>query len=452
MKFGAKFRLIALVSVVALMGALIALVIFYSQRPREDLRARLGNIDSESDEIAAHFRDSLREVNNIRLQYAIGHDAAVWTQFLQVGGDLKSWIDAQGPKLTTQDEKDALAQVKSAYDAYLRLALEMGPAVAKAGEPADSLAEFAQVRAGSQQLFDLGEALAKAHYRSRNQLLAYANQRLDEMRLAMLGLLGLLFIFGVALAAVAYRDLIAPLRVKLVESQSLAERNEKLASLGMLAAGVAHEIRNPLTAIKAALFLQQKQFRPGTRESADAELVQREILRLERIVNDFLQFARPAEPELATVPADLPLQEVQLLFAAELAKAGINVILESRTTDRIRADVGQIKQVLINLVQNALESIGRDGTITLRARRDRRMLAQRETDVIILEVADTGKGIPSDVARRLFDPFFTTKENGTGLGLSIAARIVEKHGGALQYQSHANHGTIFGVVLPLAAA
>ena len=95
----------------------------------------------------------------------------------------------------------------------------------------------------------------------------------------------------------------------------------------------------------------------------------------------------------------------------------------------IKVDPAQIKQVLINLVQNAADSMDAGGTITLRARHDRKRLANGETDVVILEVADTGKGIPPEVEGRLFDPFFTTKETGTGLGLSIAARIVEKHGG-----------------------
>jgi signal transduction histidine kinase len=450
MNFGVKFRLIALLSVVTLMGAMIAFAIIESQGLGQDLQAKLGHVDSESDEIAAHFKDALREVNNARLQYAIGHDPAVWQQFLQVSAGLKTWIDAQAPKLTTQGEKDALAQVQSAYDGYLAAAKKTGSATGSGG-PADSLAAFAQDREESQRLFDRGTALARAHYQSRNQLLAYANQRLSQMRRMMLGLLGLLFLFGAALAIVAYRELIAPLRVKLVESQSLAERNEKLAALGMLAAGVAHEIRNPLTAIKAALFLQQKQFRPGTPEAADSELVQREILRLERIVNDFLQFARPGEPVLTIVPADQLLREVRLLFAAELAAADIQMVVEAQTAARVPADLGQIKQVLINLVKNARESIGRGGTITLRSRRDRRTLADRETDVVILEVADTGGGIPPEIGKRLFDPFFSTKENGTGLGLSIAARIVERHGGALQYQSRAGYGTTFGVVLPAAA-
>ena len=117
---------------------------------------------------------------------------------------------------------------------------------------------------------------------------------------------------------------------------------------------------------------------------------------------------------------------------------------------RIKADAAQIKQVLINLVKNAADSIGRDGTITLRARVDRKHLGGKETEVAILEVADTGKGIPPEVEKRLFDPFFTTKDNGTGLGLSIAARIAHEHGGTLHYQTQLNVGTTFGIAPPSA--
>src|SRR4030095_11212217 len=102
----------------------------------------------------------------------------------------------------------------------------------------------------------------------------------------------------------------------------------------------------------------------------------------------------------------------------------------------------------INLVQNAADAIGHNGTVTLRARVDRAHLSNHETDVVVLEVSDTGKGISPDVEKRLFDPFFSTKESGTGLGLSIAARIVEKHGGMLQYKTRVNYGTTFGIVLP----
>jgi len=150
---------------------------------------------------------------------------------------------------------------------------------------------------------------------------------------------------------------------------------------------------------------------------------------------------------VATV-ADQPLRHVQKLLSPVLQKSNIRLILEDTPPARIRIDLEQIAQVLINLVQNAADAIGRDGTVTLRARLDSRPPAGRETKLVILEVADTGPGIPPEVEKRLFDPFFSTKSTGTGLGLSIAARIVQKHGGALQYQTQMHRGTTFGIALP----
>ena len=104
--------------------------------------------------------------------------------------------------------------------------------------------------------------------------------------------------------------------------------------------------------------------------------------------------------------------------------------------------------MFINLIQNSAESIGRNGTITLRARREIAELDSRTRPVAIFVVSDTGRGIPPEVEARLFDPFFTTKEGGTGLGLAVSARIVEKHGGLLRYETEVNRGTTFEIVLP----
>jgi len=114
----------------------------------------------------------------------------------------------------------------------------------------------------------------------------------------------------------------------------------------------------------------------------------------------------------------------------------------------VSMDVALIKQVLINLVRNAAEAIEQQGTVVLRVRAGHAKLRGKQVDVAILEVTDTGQGISPIVQKRLFDPFFTTKEGGTGLGLPIAARIIEKHGGALQYHTRVGHGTTFGIVLP----
>jgi signal transduction histidine kinase len=116
---------------------------------------------------------------------------------------------------------------------------------------------------------------------------------------------------------------------------------------------------------------------------------------------------------------------------------------------RFRADPQQLKQVLMNLVHNAAESIGHDGVITLRAHQGTSRLNSKPTQVVMLEVEDNGPGIPTDVQDRLFDPFYSTKEQGTGLGLPIARRIIEKHGGDLQFESEPGQGALFRIVLPL---
>ncbi len=257
-------------------------------------------------------------------------------------------------------------------------------------------------------------------------------------------LLGLVAVVGFSV----YQELLAPLRSQLRQSRTIMQRHEKLASLGTLAAGLAHEIRNPLTAINVRIHSLKRNLIQGSSEQEDATVIDSEIRRLEGIVREFLQFARPAEPKFVTVSADSLLVKVQRLLAGQLQKSSIRLTLESPPDVWIRVDPHQVEQALINLAQNAAESIERDGTIRLCARTDTARLAGRARPVVVLEVSDTGKGIPAEVQKRLFDPFFTTKEEGTGLGLSIAARIVEQQGGVLQFKTELNRGTTFGIVLP----
>jgi signal transduction histidine kinase len=255
-------------------------------------------------------------------------------------------------------------------------------------------------------------------------------------------------VLAVVLARTIQRQMIAPLESRLVESHAVIARQEILASLGMLAAGVAHEIRNPLTAIKARLFSQAKRLQRDSPEHADAVFINDEINRLEQIVKDFLQFARPAEPSLAPVDAAAFLRSVQELMAPELKLRGIDLQLDAPENLAAKMDTSQIRQVMLNLIRNAADSIGREGAITLRARETFLPFAPRRAPAVALEVEDTGPGISTEVQERLFDPFFTTKEAGTGLGLAIAERIVHRHGGALQFRTQMQRGTTFSVVLP----
>ena len=448
---GLKFRLAALGLATAVMGALIVLVTLVSERQGAELRAKLDQVDAESISLAEHFKDIMREGSDQMTRYRNTGDPAAWQDFLKNSSEVNSWIHQQMALSTTPAQQEILKQMSLTFADYQGITADVRQEIQTVGSkenlPAALTDSLSQVR---RRLFDLGQDLSQAHLDIKKQLLTEAHQELTRLRATVLGAVALLFLFGIALAAFVYREMIKPLRSKLVETQAKVEQQEKMAALGLLAAGVAHEIRNPLTAIKAALFTQQKRFPSGTPEYSDVKVVEREVFRLERIVTDFLSFARPSEPEPIIVAADLLLMEAKLSFTPQLAKNNIQIHQEAAAPMRVNVDPAQMKQVLINLVQNAADSIVHDGTITLRARAARKSLGNGETNVVVLEVADTGRGIPLEAQKRLFDPFFTTKDNGTGLGLSIAAWIVEKHGGALEYQTQVNQGTTFGIVLPQA--
>jgi signal transduction histidine kinase len=406
----------------------------------------------ESFKTADQFHANLEKLEVDLLRYRIHHHIADRMHFVDGWAQLNEWIDKQRPTLTTTNERAILDSINAAYDDYHAAAINLLEKID--GQPpanTAALTSFEKVEVESQKLMDLGYLLVGAHRESLTRLLADSHSSLTFVRNLILIALGVLLFLGAWVATIVYREMIRPLQLKLVESHAVIERQEKLAALGLLAAGVAHEIRNPLTAIKARLFTQQKHLHSGTPEHSDSEVIGQEINRLERIVKDFLLFARPSDPQWALFNAREPLAAVQTLLTPQLDKANIRCHLEPVPAGaRLRADPQQIQQVLINLIQNAADSIGQDGTITLRARLDSKRLGERLTDVVVLEVVDTGRGIPPDVQKRLFDPFFSTKDSGTGLGLPIAARIVEKHGGALQYQTQVNHGTTFGIVLPRA--
>lgn len=235
-----------------------------------------------------------------------------------------------------------------------------------------------------------------------------------------------------------------------LKAERLLERHEKLATLGTLTAGIAHEIRNPLTSLKARLYTLEKHLHAVPAARKDTDIITAEISRLERIVHDALSFARPAHPTLQPLAADVVLREIHGLMATSLESRAVQLVVEDDPGLLVRADSGHLKQVLINLVRNAADAIEGAGTITMRARAARATLNGQGTEAVILEVSDTGKGIPPEVERRLFDPFFSTKEGGTGLGLPMAARMMEQHGGRIEYQTCPGRGTTFGVVLPRA--
>ena len=449
MNSGIKLRLAIFISGIAFLLVLIAWVAHTSWREIGDLRVNIANMQSRTFRIADHLEQGILELNNTVLRFAAYREAKDWADFETNSQELAVWLDDLQPTLASDDERQFMDHIHSAYGDYLKAAKAINTRIYTSHQSITRVLEFTDFERQSRRILDLSFQLTKANQEKLDTFQAETLRSLGVLRMTLFGCLLLLLAAGAGLAAVVYRGMISPLQVQLVESRQILERQEKLASLGMLAAGVAHEIRNPLTAIKAWLFLKQKHLTPGTADHEDVCFVAGEINRLERIVKDFLTFARPSEPQFELIPTAQPLTEVQKLLAPELEKSKINLMLADVYPAKVQADPQQIKQVLINLVQNAADSIGENGTITLRARKDEKKLEEQLTQVIIFEVIDTGKGIQPEAEKRLFDPFFTTKDTGTGLGLPIAARIIEKNKGALQYQTKLDHGTTFGIILPL---
>ena len=393
--------------------------------------------------LAVHLKNSIERLNDTLLRYRLRGEAADYDQFQNELQDLTQWFDTNQTNAVTPLEREFFKRMSGTFNNYMTdstnlLTAKVAFLQTKAAAFSSS---YERVQQQSKHLLKLCDTFISDQSLAFDTFLDESNTTLAGFQQKLKLSVALLLALIIALAVLVYRGTIAPLRHRLSESHAIIERQEKLASLGELAAGVAHEIRNPLTAIKFRLYSLRKSLPPDMADNEDAMVIGDEISRLERIVRDFLLFARPSDPELITVPTQRILQEVCDLLKPQLKKSAIELTMKSSDPAWVRADTQQIKQVLINLIQNSADSIGRDGEITLCARNG-------SDHLVILEVADNGKGISPDVQERLFDPFFTTKEGGTGLGLPIAARIVEKHGGELRYDTNPGHGAVFSVVLP----
>jgi signal transduction histidine kinase len=455
----ASVRFVGFVLVLVLGSALVAWLTRTTWRQLQQLENEHSAVETESLHIGVSLRNSVRSQNEKLLQFAISRDPAVARAFLEESDKLKKWFAASRPVLSQLSDlqllkkTDAFAQLdilgkaEVTYGQYLTNAAKLlNPA---SGPSEHSFEEaYAEVRTASDELLKLCDDLVQAQGLAFAVFLAATQDTLASHHRLLKISSALTLAFFLALAILTYRGMIAPLRLRLSQSQLIIERQEKLASLGTLAAGVAHEIRNPLTALKFRLFSLKTSI-PAVAANEDAAVIATEISRLERIVKDFLQFARPSEPEPATVPALRLINEVAVLLQPQLQRTAIHLEIRPIDQPSVHVDPHQLKQVLINLIQNSADAIGRDGTITLSLRAATAGLGGRTRPVAVLAVADTGKGIPPEAEKRLFDPFFTTKEGGTGLGLAIAARIVGKHGGLLRYQTQLHRGTTFEILLPV---
>ena len=212
-------------------------------------------------------------------------------------------------------------------------------------------------------------------------------------------------------------------------------RADSLATMGELAAGAAHEIRNPLTSIRSTVQYLRKDLPEGKRSMMDGII--EEVDRIDRIIQGLLSFSKTSELHLGRADLRDILDQTFLLLESEFRKHSIQVEKKYHDMDsRITGDASQLKQVFLNIVLNSLQSMPQGGTITASM-----ASTTGQANEVEVTIRDTGCGIPEDHIARLFDPFFTTKESGTGLGLSISYGIISKHGGEIEIESSTSGDT-----------
>ncbi|MFZ1518263.1 MAG: ATP-binding protein [Ignavibacteriaceae bacterium] len=223
-----------------------------------------------------------------------------------------------------------------------------------------------------------------------------------------------------------------------------AKRNEKLSAMGELASGVAHEIRNPINAIGMIAQRLNKEFIPTENHTEYLDITQllrNEVTRINKIITQFLSYAKPIDINPKPVEIGSYLKDVYKLFESQAKQKSINFILLGAENIILNLDADLIKQSLMNILQNAFDAVKNDGQVVFKY--------FRLSNNLIIEISDNGIGISTEQQKKIFDLYFTTKKDGNGLGLSISQKIIAQHNGSISVTSKVNSGTTFKIILPI---
>jgi len=472
---------LALVMALGLIGW-VTFTLYEIRTEEDETRKQFAALQSAFTQIATFVSPAIDDMTESLTQYEKANDKAVLQRFQRKSADWQQWFDqlqkrwsqapsepgeaessGLGPSATATNQPPRLqnklvlllAQIQSDFSSYSNSAHYLienagAPLIGKRmaqreDELQKSRLSLLTVAEKSHVYGELTQAILLVPHRAFGEL----TERFRHLRFALLlALISLsfMFIWGI------YRGQISRSKqvIEQHKQQHLQQQTNlvKLAHFGRLAQELAHEIKQPLTAMGARVYTLQKLLPPESDTLKDAAVIRSEIKRLDQIVKGFLELARPMQPKLVPVAAESTLKEIQELMSPQLGDQAIELKCECSGEVRMLADAHQLKQVLINLVKNASECLDGGGTITLRALQANRELRGALTDVAVIEVADTGPGIPPEIQKRIFDPFFSTKSDGTGLGLAIASEIVDKHRGSLEFDTESGKGTVFRILLP----
>ena len=243
----------------------------------------------------------------------------------------------------------------------------------------------------------------------------------------------------------------ARLYERIVDVEELLRQNERLSALGLLAAEVAHEIRNPLTVMKMLYHSLDLKFPPGDPRTQDTMIMGEKMDHLNRVVEQVLDFARSTEPQLVPVNVNQLLDDLSLLTRHKLRQQRVEIVRDlAPHLPAVQADATQLEQAFLNLTLNAVEAMPKGGRLTVTTRVIRQPRTRKEPTHVVIEFTDTGAGMTEEQQKKAFSSLLaTTKAKGTGLGLAIVARVIETHRGEVKVQSKPGEGTSFTITLPV---
>jgi signal transduction histidine kinase len=249
-------------------------------------------------------------------------------------------------------------------------------------------------------------------------------------------------------AAIAIEN--ARLYENLKQSQDTLRRADRLSSLGLLTAGLAHEIRNPLVAIRTFTQLLPERYDDAEFREGFQGLALKEVDRICGLINDLLSFARPSKPNVSPENVSDVVDNIARILETQAKEKGVGIAREfGANLPKVWIDREQMKQVFMNLILNAIQAMKEGGSIGIATRCIDRNGAEPAGKFVQIEIRDTGIGIPEESLQHIFDPFFTSKDEGSGLGLAVSHQIVQEHGGFVTVESTVGKGTVFFIHVPV---
>ncbi len=435
----------------ALVGAM-ALAIAVAAWLASTAIGRIDAIEQASDDLelksfrmAARMRAQVYRLSAVMLRYQVTGAETYKTRFGNYEKEIREFIRAHKDAIEGEPEAAILAKIEVEVTVYFEEANALIDGRDRRESAELSVERIERIKGQLDVIVELTNELSEARRAAfRSQLDEYRLSANALQRLILVAVT-ILILFVAAITWLAYLAFLRPLHSELTSARKVAVEKEQLATVGTLASGIAHEIRNPITAIKARVFALKELVEKESPAAKQADVIDGEMRRLERIVRDFLDFARPSEPNRNEVDLSGFLSGIEALVQEEMEERGIALTVDSPNDVSVLMDQEQMTQVLLNLIHNAADACGgREGG----GRGSVEVAAEAADGQARISVRDNGNGMPAEVQERIFEPFFSRKPAGTGLGLPIARNIVERHGGELTFTSAGGKGTAFFIDLP----